>query len=98
MSGEIYAPACLAELNEAAVASGFAENGAAAPPASTALTPRQLEVLRGIVAGQTNKQIAEQLKLAEGTVKAYVSTLFVTLGVRRRGEAAAVGQKLLDQR
>lgn len=53
------------------------------------LTPRELEVLRLVAAGQTNKAIAAQLVLSERTVDRHVSNLFAKLRVSSR--AAATG-------
>src|SRR6185295_9133430 len=53
-----------------------------------ALTPRELDVLRRIVAGLGNKQIAGRLSLSAGTVKGYVSEIFEKLGVGDRTQAA----------
>lgn len=50
------------------------------------LTPRQAEVLRGILAGRSNREIAEQMRLSEGTVKNHVSALLLTFGARSRAQ------------
>jgi len=60
----------------------------------TGLTPRQTEVLRCLVAGHTNREIAKRLGLAEGTVKAHVSAIFRTLGVRSRTQALRAAANL----
>jgi LuxR family maltose regulon positive regulatory protein len=51
------------------------------------LTEREIELLRLIAAGLSNKEIADRLFLTEGTVKGYTSTIYSKLGVRRRTEA-----------
>jgi LuxR family maltose regulon positive regulatory protein len=51
------------------------------------LTEREIEVLRLIAMGLSNKEIADHLFLTEGTVKGYASTIYSKLGVRRRTEA-----------
>jgi LuxR family maltose regulon positive regulatory protein len=58
------------------------------------LTPRELDVLRLLVEGCSNKQIAEQLILAEGTVKFYVHGILEKLQVRSRTQAAARARDL----
>ncbi len=58
------------------------------------LTARQLDVLRLLVKGASNKQIAYDLNLTEATVKSHVSTLFKTLAVQNRTQAALVAEKL----
>jgi NarL family two-component system response regulator YdfI len=55
-----------------------------------ALSPRELEVLGLIAQGAGNKQIARRLKIAERTVKAYVTGVFNKLGVTTRAQAVAV--------
>ncbi len=51
------------------------------------LTPRELDVLRLMAAGCSNRQIAEQLVLAEGTVKYYVHTVLEKLQAHNRTQA-----------
>lgn len=50
------------------------------------LAPRQIQVLQWVLEGKTNKEIAEAAALAEGTVKNYVSTIFLLFGVRSRAQ------------
>lgn len=58
------------------------------------LTARQLEVLQCIAQGMSNKEIAERLNLAEGTVKIHVAATFQTLRVSNRMEAVRIGEQL----
>jgi two-component system response regulator DesR len=51
------------------------------------LTARDMDILRKLCSGATNGEIAAVLHLSEGTVKNYVSSLYVKLGVRHRAEA-----------
>jgi DNA-binding CsgD family transcriptional regulator len=53
------------------------------------LTPRELEVLRLVVAGKTNKAIARGLVLSERTIDRHVSNIFAKLGVSSRAAATA---------
>jgi DNA-binding CsgD family transcriptional regulator len=53
------------------------------------LTAREIDVLRGIAAGQTNAQIALSLFVAEGTVKSHVKHILRKLGAANRTEAVA---------
>lgn len=57
--------------------------------AALGLTPRQIEILRLLANGRSNRAIAEALSITEGTVKIHVSTIIRSLGVRNRTEAAA---------
>ncbi len=52
------------------------------------LTKREIEVLRLIVKGKSNKEIANTLCIAEGTVKGHVNNIFSKLGVADRTHAA----------
>jgi len=53
------------------------------------LTPRELEVLRLVASGRTNRAIADQLFLSEKTVDRHVSNLFTKLDVSTRAAATA---------
>ena len=53
------------------------------------LTPRELQVLRLVTAGRTNKAIAAQLVLSERTVDRHVGNIFTKLGVSSRAAATA---------
>lgn len=57
------------------------------------LSPRELEVLRLLARGASNKSIAGALMVSEGTVKTYLSRIFDKLEVQNRAEAVAVGLK-----
>ena len=60
------------------------------------LTPRELEIVSAVVAGYSNKEIAEHFKISEDTVKHHLSNIFDKLGVSTRLELAlfAVNQSL----
>lgn len=60
------------------------------------LTPRELEIVSAVVAGYSNKEVAEYFKISEDTVKHHLSNIFDKLGVSTRLELAlfAVNQAL----
>jgi len=58
-----------------------------------ALTPAEISVLRLIAAGNANKQIADQLKITEETVKSRVKSILSKLGANDRTHAAMIGMK-----
>lgn len=61
------------------------------------LTPQEQRIFDYIGEGMTNRQIAQQLYLAEKTVKNYVSNLLAKLGMSRRTEAAALSARLEER-
>ncbi|NTZ42352.1 response regulator transcription factor [Altererythrobacter sp. SALINAS58] len=84
-SGTAFQPA-MTESLMAAIRRGhtpFSDN-----PAAETLTSREREVLHLICAGYSNKEIADLLALAEGTVKNHVSNLLLKLDARDRTRAA----------
>lgn len=58
------------------------------------LPERQRQALRLAVDGKSNKVIARALGIAEGTVKAHLSSVYRTIGVNNRTEAVAAVAKL----
>ncbi len=62
------------------------------------LTPQERRILDLITDGMTNRQIGEEMSLAEKTVKNYVSHLLAKLGMERRTEAAAYAATLAERR
>ena len=54
---------------------------------SGALTEREMQVIRGLAAGQPNKRIGGQMGISEGTVKVHVSNILAKLGAGNRTEA-----------
>jgi ATP/maltotriose-dependent transcriptional regulator MalT len=64
------------------------------PETGETLTPREVEVLRLVAAGATNRAIAEQLVFSKNTAKTHVYHIFQKLGVSSRVQAAARAQDL----
>lgn len=62
-----------------------------APEPEAPLSPRELEVLRLIAKGATNREAAAQLFISEATVKTHLIHVYAKLGVNDRAAAVAVG-------
>ena len=62
------------------------------------LTPRELQVISTIVAGYSNKEIAQKFSISEDTVKHHLTNIFDKLGVSSRLELAtyAISQRLVE--
>ena len=61
-----------------------------APQSDDELSAREMDVLKLLVAGASNKMIAAQLNLSENTIKSHLSHIFGKLQVQSRAEAVAV--------
>jgi two-component system response regulator DevR len=62
------------------------------------LTPQEQRIFELIGEGCTNRQIADEMFLAEKTVKNYVSNMLAKLGMSRRTEAAALAARIDERR
>jgi two-component system, NarL family, nitrate/nitrite response regulator NarL len=82
LRGEVYVPPLL--LGLASPRSGDGEESVRAEH----LTERQMDVLRLIERGKSNKEISSELGLSEKTVKVHVTAIFRALNVENRGQAA----------
>jgi DNA-binding NarL/FixJ family response regulator len=82
-----------ARIDLAAVAAPEAPAGAT-PADRLGLTPRELEVLRLVAEGRSNRQIAEALFISVKTASVHVSNILAKLRVGTRVEAAAVAHRL----
>lgn len=63
------------------------------PTPDALLTAREVEILRLVAAGLTNKEIGARLFLAEKTVKNYLTSIFQKLGINDRVQAAIYAQR-----
>src|SRR5262249_51646674 len=93
LAGEIHVPPVLADLPP----EREHESNRSPRLAPKPLSSRQLQVLRGLVEGKSNKEIARVLNVAEGTVKIHLTALFRVLGATNRAHAAALGKRLIDR-
>jgi len=99
-NGEIFVPSSIAEISAASESNATGSYRQLAPQdnvTKVVLTKRQRDVLRLLVQGNSNKEIARSLNLGEGTVKVHMSALFRNMGVQTRTAAAAAGVDLLKQ-
>jgi DNA-binding NarL/FixJ family response regulator len=67
--------------------------GSAASAGQEELSEREVEVLRLVARGWSNKQIARDLTIAENTVKTHMSTILGKLGVQSRTQAALYAER-----
>ena len=81
--------AARAAFERLGAATDLARLDAVAPNGNRGLTPRELQVLRLVAAGHTNKAIAAELVLSERTVDRHVSNTFAKFGVSSRAAATA---------
>ncbi|GAA6200276.1 response regulator transcription factor [Aquicoccus sp. SU-CL01552] len=62
-------------------------------PLAEKLTPRELQVLKGLTEGKSNKEIARDLELTEPTVKLHMKTLYRKLEASNRTQAALIARE-----
>ena len=76
----------------------FAGMRTSSPPRET-LTPREIHVIAGVVAGSTNRDISSQLGMSEQTVKNHLSHIYDKVGVSNRLELAlfAIHHRLVER-
>lgn len=95
--GMVYVPPSLTEIELSEEEDGFSAFAASRERAVLqSLSRRQQEVLRLLVEGKSNKEMARALGLSPGTVKFHLAALFRLLAVGNRVEAAAAGARLLS--
>lgn len=85
LSGGIYTPQCLLQNEHFGSLDSDSTH--------TGLTPRQKEVLALLSSGHSNKYIAEELQLAESTIKVHITCIFKALGVNNRTQAVLAAKK-----
>jgi DNA-binding NarL/FixJ family response regulator len=91
LSGGVYIPPAMVHQPEADAAGIPARM---TPVSQLELTPRQIEVLKLLGEGKSNKTIARELGLSAHTVKIHVTAIFKALGVNNRTEAAVASREL----
>jgi two-component system nitrate/nitrite response regulator NarL len=90
LQGNVYVPPLM--LKEPSPSAADVKT-ASAPEASARLTERQLDVLRQLERGLSNKEIALALNLSEKTVKVHVTSIFRVFNVVNRTQAAMFARK-----
>jgi DNA-binding NarL/FixJ family response regulator len=75
---------------EPAVAARLIARMSDAPAHADEISARELEVLRLLARGDSNKEIAAQLTISENTIKTHLSRIFDKLGARSRTEAVTI--------
>jgi DNA-binding NarL/FixJ family response regulator len=80
----------------AKVVAEIARQAPKAPPERLVepLTAREVGILRLLAAGRSNREIADELVITEGTVKNHITNIFGKLGVRDRTQAVLKAQEL----
>ncbi len=92
LSGHPYLPASAIGIGTVKTKDSNAQAGISASfrpvsnPQDLGLTPREFEVLRWLVQGKCNKEIARRLEIEEQTVKNHLRPIFQKFGVARRAE------------
>lgn len=95
MVGEQFVPKYLIEsVPEVARVIDEVDSGADVEIIAELITDRQMDILRCISRGHSNKKIARELDLSENTVKVHVSAMLRSLGLTNRTQAGILGQKL----
>lgn len=83
-------------LLEKLLAQTSSSNGSQlAPVVAGGLTPRERGILRLIGTGATNREIAKQLCLSEGTVKGYITIIFNRLNLKNRAQLAVYANSVV---
>lgn len=95
LTGSIYVPTQFLRQSELVGGKNlFLRSRQHASKTVSVLTKRQSLVLSFLIEGRSNKEISSVIKLAEGTVKVHVSSLFQALRVNNRVEAVQVAKQM----
>lgn len=90
LAGNVFVPTLMAQ-DTASTRDQAADHGF--PRSGVSLTSRQIDVLRLLCEGRSNKEIARTLGVSQKTVKVHVTAIFKALNVANRVQAAAVADK-----
>ncbi len=84
MGGNVTLPTGMIERQRPIGVLGMRRSRPVQAASELGLSPRQVDVLRHLVAGMANKEIARRLEISPNTVRDYVSDLLATFGVKSR--------------
>jgi DNA-binding NarL/FixJ family response regulator len=90
LAGNVYVPTLMAQ-ETAATRDQAQDHGL--PKSGVTLTSRQIDVLRLLCEGRSNKEIGRALGVSQKTVKVHVTAIFKALNVANRMQAAAMADK-----
>lgn len=97
LSGELYVPAQAVANEDLATLGDFGtsplDDNSDFNPDFKSLTPRETQVLKLLTLGHSNKEIARNLGMLEGTVKVHVKSIMKKLGVNNRTQAAIAANR-----
>jgi len=94
LAGGHYLPERMIKLTSRLSETGSVPTALATGDTFSKLTVRQIEILRMIATGKSNKEIARALCLSPATVKAHVAAVIAALGTANRTEAAFAARNL----
>jgi DNA-binding NarL/FixJ family response regulator len=98
LSGGVYLPPNLLDSAPPPPQTGAAAGNGEDSDLLQRLTPRQCDVLRLLAQGKSNKQIAEALGLAPGTIKIHISRILRAFEVQNRTQAVIAATALLNDK
>lgn len=90
LAGERYIPGRVLEL----AGNNGKENAQNSTPSDMSLSARQIDVLRCVAEGQSNKEAARSLVLSPSTIKAHIAAAMAVLGASNRTEAVMIAKQL----
>ncbi len=94
LEGQVYLPSDIIRSGKQTASAGKTETQTIDPKLLSSLTRRQLLVLERMAHGESNKQIAYELNIAETTVKTHVSAILNKLDVHNRMQAVLCASKV----
>ena len=94
LSGGVYLPAAVLERRASERRDSAVAGAVERSPEELGLSPRQVDVLKLLVEGKSNKLIARDLAMSESTVKTHLEALFRRLGANSRTQAVVAAARL----